>query len=86
MTVQPFPSKEPQREVNLQYPEPKTKITQKGQKELHRSMKQENYIARAFLQENIHGPNHAIPVANSEPNSWPNVAPAPMNPNNLEPD
>lgn len=49
-------------------------------------MKQENYIARVFLQENIHGPNHAIPVANSEPNSWPNVAPAPMNPNNLEPD
>lgn len=34
----------------------------------------------------IHGPNQAIPVANSEPKSCPNVAPAPINPNNLEPD
>lgn len=34
----------------------------------------------------IHGPIQAIPVANNEPKSCPNVAPAPMKPNNLEPD
>jgi hypothetical protein len=35
---------------------------------------------------NIHGPNQAIPLGKTEPNSWSSVAPAPMNPNNLEPD
>lgn len=34
----------------------------------------------------IHGPSQAIPVANKEPKSWPKVAPAPINPNSLEPD
>lgn len=37
-------------------------------------------------RKHLHGPNQAIAVANSEPNNWPNVAPAPINPNNLEPD
>lgn len=85
MTVQPFPSKEQQREVNLQYPEPKTKNYKKETKRTAQEYEAGKCHSN-FLQENIHGPNQAIPVANSEPNSWPNVAPAPMNPNNLEPD
>lgn len=38
------------------------------------------------LIANIQGPSQAIPAAKSEPNSCPSVAPAPTNPNNLEPD
>lgn len=34
----------------------------------------------------IHGPSHAMLAANNEPHSCPSVAPAPMKPNNLEPD
>lgn len=34
----------------------------------------------------LHGPTQAIAVANNEPKSWPRVAPAPINPNSLEPD
>lgn len=33
----------------------------------------------------IQGPNQGITTANNEQKSWPSVAPAPMNPNNLEP-
>lgn len=40
------------------------------------------FIYRAY----IHGPSHAILAANSEPKSCPRVAPAPIKPNNLEPD
>jgi len=35
---------------------------------------------------NLHGPTKAIPMANKDPKSCPRVAPAPINPNNLEPD
>lgn len=35
---------------------------------------------------NLHGPTKAIPMANNDPKSCPRVAPAPINPNNLEPD
>ena len=40
----------------------------------------------AFGGRDLHEPNQAIPVANNDPKSWPSVAPAPINPNNLEPD
>ena len=43
-------------------------------------------VAISFSEAYIQGPNQAIDVANNDPNSWPSVAPAPMNPNNLEPD
>ena len=45
-----------------------------------------NLLLSKAEQTNIHGPDQAITVANNDPKSWPNVAPAPMNPNNLEPD
>lgn len=38
------------------------------------------------LNANLHGPTKAIPMANNDPKSCPRVAPAPINPNNLEPD
>lgn len=44
------------------------------------------YNFQGAEQAILHGPNQAIPVANNDPKSWPSVAPAPMNPNNLEPD
>jgi len=43
---------------------------------------------KRLLRENanLHGPTKAIPMANNDPKSCPRVAPAPINPNNLEPD
>ena len=37
-------------------------------------------------KECSHGPIQAMLAANNEPKSCPSVAPAPTNPNNLEPD
>jgi hypothetical protein len=39
-----------------------------------------------LLKIYVHGPIHAILAANNEPKSCPSVAPAPIKPNNLEPD
>lgn len=54
-----------------------------------KSLKLKRQYDKKFSQtvrKSIHGPIQAMPVANSEPKSWPSVAPAPMKPNNLEPD
>ena len=56
-----------------------------NQKEEGKRVKQ-IYNFQGAEQAILHGPNQAIPVANNDPKSWPSVAPAPMNPNNLEPD
>lgn len=56
------------------------------QKTTKKEKKKAIYNIQATEQENLHGPKRAIPVANNDPKSWPSVAPAPMNPNNLEPD
>ena len=51
-----------------------------------------NTIHELLWYENIHretcvqGPSHAMLAANNEPKSCPSVAPAPIKPNNLEPD
>lgn len=63
-----------------------TRSKSKGTNSKVRKKPQEREMEITKQRGDIHGPNHAIPVANNEPMSWPSVAPAPINPNNLEPD
>ena len=44
------------------------------------------YYENLYREICIQGPSHAMLAANNEPKSCPSVAPAPIKPNNLEPD
>jgi hypothetical protein len=83
MTVQQIPLAKQQKGVELQGFNPWIKTRQKQEEE--KRIKQ-IYNFQGTEQAILHGPNQAIPVANNDPKSWPSVAPAPINPNNLEPD
>jgi hypothetical protein len=84
MTVQQIPLTKQQIKVELQEINPWVRNPQKKKK--GKNKKNAIYNIQATEQKNLHGPKRAIPVANNDPKSWPSVAPAPMNPNNLEPD